>query len=72
MKKEIYCCDNCEKEVKKEEMKTVSMDLYYLEVCEDCSEKYEKAKEEISVLAEKYNKGRKKIINKYGLKKEKE
>lgn len=72
MTKEIHCCDNCQKEIEKNKMKELWLDFYYLELCEECSTKYEKAEEEISVLKEKYKKGRKKIINKYGLKIEEE
>ena len=58
MRKEIYICDLCKKEVKPEELKALGIKLERYELCFDCFVKADK-------LLERYETEYKKITDKF-------
>lgn len=67
MRKTIYLCDLCKKELPEKELIEKVVDWRKFEVCEECSTKLEKAQEELNKCREKRDKEMDAILEKYGI-----
>ena len=53
--KEVYYCDRCFEEIPKEKMFSAYDYAYRYQLCEKCSQIYEKYKSQISLVENKYD-----------------
>lgn len=66
MRKEIFLCDMCKKELQENEIIERALEFRRFEVCEKCSEKIEKANQELEFIRAKRNQEMDAIFKKYG------
>lgn len=67
MIKEIIVCDECEKQLEKNEIKKYYFENYRFELCEECHNKKDGLKEDFETLCIEYRNKRKALLKKYSI-----